>query len=187
MARFLTLIQKWWIIANSKERFSPNLLGNAIVTGDGKTNVLVPLADWVENWKQSPAFTLTSPTSSAFIVTLRAQAHLVDELLEEGYSFVLTGRLQSDPIERRFSQYRQMCGGRFLVILREVLNSERILACRSLIKENINFWEEDLSKVVDINHLENIKESVESHSTEMFESFLDPDGEQQLPDILPKS
>ena len=86
------------------------------------------LADCVENWKESPAFTLTSQTSSAFIVTLRAQAHLIAELLEEGYSFVLTRRLQSDPIERRFSQYRQMSGGRFLVSLREVLNSESILA-----------------------------------------------------------
>ena len=64
--------------------------------------------------------------------------YLVDEPLEE--VFVLAGRLQSDPIERRFSQYRQMRGGRFLVSLREVLNSERILACRSLIKENINVW-----------------------------------------------
>ena len=80
MARFLTLIQNWWIIANSKERFSPNVLGNAIVAGDGKTNFLVSLADWAENWKQSPAFTLTSQTSSAFIVTLRAPEHLIDEL-----------------------------------------------------------------------------------------------------------
>ena len=83
----------------------------------------------------------------------------------------MTGRLQSDHIERRFSQYRQMGGGRFLVSLREVLNSERILACRSLIKENINHWEEDLSKEVDINSLENIKESVESHSTEVLRAF----------------
>ena len=37
-----------------------------------------------------------------------------------------------------------MSGGRFLVSLREVLNSERILSCRSLIKKNINFWEENI-------------------------------------------
>ena len=37
-----------------------------------------------------------------------------------------------------------MSGGRFLVILREVLNTERILSCRSLIKKDINFWKEDL-------------------------------------------
>ena len=36
-----------------------------------------------------------------------------------------------------------MSGGRFLVSLREVINSERVLACRSLIKEGINFWNDD--------------------------------------------
>ena len=48
---------------------------------------------------------------------------------------MITARLQSDPVER-FSQYRQMSGGRFLNYLREVLNSKRILRCRSLNKEN---------------------------------------------------
>ena len=38
-----------------------------------------------------------------------------------------------------------MNGCRFLVNLREVRNSERILQCLSLLKENINFWEEDLT------------------------------------------
>jgi len=74
--------------------------------------------------------------------TLRAQAHLIKDLLEENYAFVLTSKLQSDPIERRFSQYRQMNGGNFLVSLNEVTNSEKILLCRSLIKQQINFWEE---------------------------------------------
>ena len=41
-----------------------------------------------------------------------------------------------------------MRGGRFLVSLREVLNTERILKCRSLIKEDIiNFWKEDLKPI----------------------------------------
>ena len=38
-----------------------------------------------------------------------------------------------------------MNGCRFLVNLREVQSSERILQYRSLFKENINFWEEDLT------------------------------------------
>ena len=33
----------------------------------------------------------------------------------------------------------------FLVNLLEVQNSERILQYRSLLKENVNFWEEDLA------------------------------------------
>ena len=51
---------------------------------------------------------------------------------KDTYNYVLLGRFQSDPLER------QMSGGRFLVSLREVLNSERILACRSLIMGDIN-------------------------------------------------
>ena len=55
---------------------------------------------------------------------------LVVDLLSEGYEYVMVGRLQSDPLERRFSQYRQMSGGRFLVGLGEVIVPEKILACR---------------------------------------------------------
>ena len=87
-----------------------------------KTEFLRALADWTEETPQ------TAPT--------------------EAYYYVITARLQSDPVERRFSQYRQMSGSRFLDNLREVLNSERILRSRSLIKvikENTNFWEEDMS------------------------------------------
>ena len=58
---------------------------------------------------------------------------------------MITARLQSDTVERRFSQYREMSGSRFLDNLREVLSSKRILRCRSLIKENPNFWEEDIT------------------------------------------
>ena len=69
---------------------------------------------------------------------------LIDELLNDSYNFVLKARLQSDSIERCFSQYRHMSGGRFLVSLREVINTERISSCRSLINKDINFWKEDL-------------------------------------------
>ena len=50
--------------------------------------------------------------------------------------------MQSDPLERRFLQYRQMNGGHFLVSLNEVTNSEKFLLCRSLVKKDIDFWNE---------------------------------------------
>ena len=40
-----------------------------------------------------------------------------------------------------------MSGGRFWVNHREVLNIERILIYRSLLKENLNFWKEGLKPV----------------------------------------
>ena len=72
---------------------------------------------------------------------------LMQELLEEGYEYIFTRRLQSDPLGNRFSQYRQMSGGRFLASLREVLNTERTLTCLSVLKENFNLLEEGLKPV----------------------------------------
>ena len=169
MSLFLEIFQKWWTIANSKQRFSPNPLGNAAVAGDGKTDFFRALANWVEEWQTSPAFTLTPNTSSALILTLRAQTMLIDELLQDGYSYVLLGRFQSDPLERRFSQYRQMSGGRFLVSLREVLNSERILACRSLILEDINFWKENLRPDEDTEGTQNLFAVLDTYNSEIQE------------------
>ena len=56
----------------------------------------------------------------------------------------MTARFQSDPIERRFGQYRQMSGGRFLVNLKDVLCSERIIKIKNLIKESIDIIENDI-------------------------------------------
>ena len=58
--------------------------------------------------------------------------------------FVIPRRFQSDPLEKRFAQYRRMTEGRFLISLREVESSVKILLIRSLIKEDINFWDEDI-------------------------------------------
>ena len=145
MASFLDLIHTWWTIVNSNSRFHPNSLGNAIVSNDGKLTFLDEFARWIQSWAESPSFCLSKQTSDAFVRTLRAQACLIEDLLNEGYSYVCPRKLQSDPLERRFGQYRQMSGGRFLVSLREVMDSEKILQCRSLLKANVTFWDEDLS------------------------------------------
>ena len=59
--------------------------------------------------------------------------------LDEWTFFIQTIKFQSDSTERRFSQYRQMSGGRFLVFLREAINSKRILSIRAVAKADINF------------------------------------------------
>ena len=65
-----------------------------------------------------------------------------------------------------------MSGGSFLVSLRDVYNSERILACRSLIKENINFWEEDLREGNNDNKFDALLEEISSYSSEIMEGSL---------------
>ena len=89
---------------------------------------------------------MSKQTFNALIQTLRSQAQLIKDLFEEGYDFIIPARFQTDPLEKRFSQYRQMNGGNFLVSLQKVLQSEKRLLFKSLLKESVNIWEEDFSK-----------------------------------------
>ena len=51
------------------------------------------------------------------------------------------------------------------------MNSERILSCRSLIKEDVNFWKEDLAKTNKIN-FEAMNECLERRRNEILEAEL---------------
>ena len=68
-------------------------------------------------------------------------------MLNKNYDNILTARFQSDPIERNFSRYRQISSRRFLVSMREMNNSEKLLALNSIIKEDEIFWEENVYTV----------------------------------------
>ena len=100
---------------------------------------------------------MSKQTCDALVVTLRCTAFLIENLLSEGYNYILTARFQIDPLELRFSKYRQMSGGRFLLSLREVETSERILATKSLLKESISVWNEyvrpDQTNAIAVNFL----------------------------------
>lgn len=63
---------------------------------------------WMCRWRDSNAFGLSKQTFKTLISTNRATADLSTDLLKEGYNYILTGRLQTDPIERIFSQYREI-------------------------------------------------------------------------------
>ena len=149
-ADFLRLLNIWWIISNSKTQFfANNPLGNSAVIGDNKPEFLRSFAAWVAKWQNEKipcfeTFTLKKQTSLALIRTLLCHAALIEELLDEGYRYILKSRFQSDPLERRFGPYRQMSGGRFLVGLWDVTHSEKIIKSKSLLKGDINALTEDI-------------------------------------------
>ena len=119
-ASFLKLINTWWTIANFKKRYCSNKLGNAMIPGpgDGKIEFWFSLANCLKSRKSaSQSLCLSKQTCDALIRTLRAQGRLCSDLFEEGYSFIVTVKFQSDPSERRFSQYRQMSGGGGIFLL----------------------------------------------------------------------
>ena len=99
--------------------------------------------EWLTDWRDSKQLGLTRQIFNALICTNNAIADLCSDLLESGYQFILTGRLQTDPLERRFSLYRRMSIDLFLVSLKEVLQSESIVKMKTLLKRNLDL--EDFS------------------------------------------
>ena len=68
----------------------------------------------------------------------------------------MTSRFQSDPLERRFGQYRQISGGRFLVGLREATSSEKIIKLKTLLKNHIDISNIMNSYVEDDENIETL-------------------------------
>ena len=111
--------------------------------------------------------------------------HFEDRLVRKGKRWTLKWKLNpmptmltDDPIERRFSQYRQMSGWGFLVSLREVTNSERIIRCRSLVKADINFWKEDLGSDKPSLDFSALLALLSEHEIEIAEWTLDSSSEE---------
>ena len=134
---FVNLIHNWWLVVNAEEIFHPDVIGSALIANDGKIEFLNLFANWLSDWRDSKKHGLSKQSFDTLISTNRAIADLSADLLNEGYKYILTGRLQIDPLERRFSQYRQMSGGRFLVSLKEVYRSESILKLKKFLSNNI--------------------------------------------------
>ena len=101
---------------------------------------------------------------------------LMDELLEKGYDFILTSRFQSDPVELRFSKCRQMSGGRFLVNILEVKSSGKIVLLTSIMREEINFWEENVKREDQTDlAVQEIEEKISDYVNEVLEVELSDD------------
>ena len=61
----------------------------------------------------------------------------------------------------------------------EVLNSERILSCQSLIKENVNFWEENIDSDAE-ESLDSINDLCDERADEIMEAVLNDDAREFL-------
>ena len=160
MLMFLKLINVWWTCANSNSLYTSNPIANAMIPDDERLDFFIELSDWLESWAaECTNFGLSKQTFNALTLTLRSQSMMIRDLFADGFKFLRCRQLQSDPIERRFSQYRAMSGGRFLVSLREVQTSEKILKSRSLLKIGFDYWTE---------HIEEIKDDAFSDETKKF-------------------
>ena len=78
---------------------------------------------------------LSTETCMTSTQTCRGLIALAIYLLEEkGFSYVLLGLITSDPIERRFGWYRQLCGANYYLSVRQLLESEKKIRLYDLVK-----------------------------------------------------
>ena len=103
-------------------------LQSPIQRGDSRLDHLRRSADLLESWSAGKRCGLTHETSQAWVQTLRSLCLISEDLLSNfGFRFVLLGKFQSDPIEARFGNYRQLSGGNFFISLRQLLDGEKKL------------------------------------------------------------
>ena len=100
---------------------------------------LMSMCNWLKHWHACSNNTsvgfLSADTFLALTHTLESLVLLVKYLFAMyDIKFVLCGKFQTDNLESRVGQYRQMSGGNSLVSVEEVLYNERKLHVKTLLK-----------------------------------------------------
>ena len=124
------------------------------------------------SWKQSRFLGLTTETFTACIQTMGAVSELAEYLIEKhGLSYVLPGKLLSDPIEGRFGWYRQVNGGNFYMSVKQLLEAEKKIRALTLLQEQMLKSASQLSESFEISLFSN---KTSSHISEVawFSDFL---------------
>ncbi len=144
-AAFLQLIRDWWNVVNVKTPFLGQKKRNPYQepissVDDHNMTALKNFGDFLKKWKAMSSGKrnkggLTNETFLAVGQSTSALIHLATFLLEEkGFLYVLLGQVQSDPLEKRFGWYRQLGGSNYFISVRQILEAEKTIRLRSLVK-----------------------------------------------------
>lgn len=154
--QLMTIISRWFKIVNVKSKFKGCALRdpyqNPVFTlSDQNIVFLRSFIQWLDDWnnlelqgcenekksKNKRNGKLTKDTQFSITHTTKTLILLTKYMLEDlHFEYVLLGKFQTDDLEARFGQYRQMSGATYHVTLTQILESEKKLKLLSLIKLN---------------------------------------------------
>ena len=101
---------------------------------DSRLTELCEKADFFKKWRSSKKPGLSSETFTAVENLCKVVYNLIVTLLSDfNFRFVLTGFLQSDPLESRFGRFRQMSGGNFFISVKQIIQSEKKIRLSSIL------------------------------------------------------
>lgn len=148
----LDIILKWWKVMNVKYFFKGVRLNDLYSCPikslqDEQYLFMDKFLKWLQAWDNLPVQgecqgnkrkrngKLTTDTQTALTLTVRTILELSVHLLEHfKFKYILLGKFQTDNLEARFGQYRQMSGGCYNISVVQVLEAEKKLKSVSLIK-----------------------------------------------------
>ena len=138
-ASFIRLITAWWHIVNVKQSFKGLHKRDSLSLpisdcSDERLQFLVSFADWLHEWGTCDNGCLTRQTSRALHHTTLTLVQLTKYALTTlSVKYILLGKLQTDNLERRFGEYRQLSGGNYNVSVQQILESEKKLRVSSFL------------------------------------------------------
>ena len=133
--------------------------------------------DWAIEWTaMQTKKSLTAETFFCLLQTVQALADLADYLLDTGrLQYVLLGKINSDDIESRFGNYRQLSGGNFYVSVHQVLENEKKIRIRALVR----FDKLSISEIRNITSCDQSTESVENNAIRLCSLINNPDNNEE--------
>ncbi|KAH6942561.1 hypothetical protein HPB50_007967 [Hyalomma asiaticum] len=144
---FMKTMKKWFDIHDTS--FNGNGHKSPIFSRDDCRLVWLKndFTSYVEEIQQNSTKSVndgfTNETYQALLLTTRSTVETTQFLLEQGVSYVLTKKLNSDPIEAIFGRVRSMCGGNDTLDARAVTAAlDHIVKLKSLsqTKSNYQMW-----------------------------------------------
>ena len=133
---------------------------------------LLQFASWVKDWKNQSKLLLTHETTTEVHQTCTTLVGLTRDMLDEKqFEYILLGQLQSDAIEKRFGWHRKLSGANYFVSVQQVLEAEKSIRVRSLIKFSHFNIHEAMSAMADSAEKKVI--DVEARVEEMLSTLTD--------------
>ena len=148
---FLEIVLKWWKIFNVTHAYKGVRFNDSnchpITSVDHESILFLrQFLIWVEKWNnvvvqgeggniKKRNGKLTSDTQLALTHTVSTTLEIVKSLFTVlNFKYVLLGKFQTDDLEARFGQYRQMSGACYNISFAQVIESEKKLKTLSIIK-----------------------------------------------------
>ena len=181
-AQFLRIIATWWKTANVKSKYhgcrkrdpdrEPITKENLII----KTSYFRGFVDWLCSWDKTVGESkrkLSKETLMCSKHTSAALAELSEYLInEKDFEYFLTGKAQSDKIEKRFGKARQMTRDLYASV-RQFLETDRTLRVKNLAKLNKTMAEiKNIFSEANQDWIEKIEETAEKIVETLFDDNI---------------